>query len=115
MRPFNGREKESGAKRVIYFETGEDDDVEAHEATTIIKNPRAGDPEAVKKEAKEGAEKKKKDPKKKGDSVGLIAESKFHFDHSYDSHTPGGDVFHSQIDVRRAPAPHAPAPAWLAG
>ena len=39
VRPFNRRETASGAERVIFFETGEHDNVNAHEGIAVIKNP----------------------------------------------------------------------------
>ena len=39
VRPFNRRETASGAKRVMFFETGEHDNVNAHEGIAVIKNP----------------------------------------------------------------------------
>lgn len=40
----------------------------------------------------------KKTPTKKGGGH-QEEQFKFHFDHNYDSNTPGGDVFHTQEDV----------------
>ena len=99
VRPFNGREKESRARRVIFFEHG---DHSKAEGITVIKNPAylGGDEE---QSGQSGAAERPKSSKKKETSrAGQTRgeeEFKFHFDHNYDSHTPGAEVFHTQLDV----------------
>ena len=82
VRPFDGREKQMGAQRIVFMDHDEADDLAHHEGNTIVRNPAF-----------------KKGGKQLPGRTPPAEEFKFHFDHVYDSHEPDGETFHSQHDV----------------